>query len=98
MWNLDKLAVALKPIIDSSKHSHLQTILRGYGELYHKYINQIFRKKLGLTVEEEDDEKLVDILLAIMEAVQADYTQTFRDLSELSLDDLRAGSIPEEGV
>ena len=69
--------------------------MRGYGELYQKYINQLFRKKLGLEIEEEDDEKLVDILLAIMETVQADYTQTFRDLSELNLEDLKSGSIPE---
>ena len=30
-----------------------------------------------------------------METVDADYTQTFRDLGELSLEDLRSGSIPE---
>ena len=30
-----------------------------------------------------------------MESVEADYTQTFRDLSELSLEDLTSGAIPE---
>ena len=50
---------------------------------------------MGLTESEEEDEKLVDILLAIMESVEADYTQTFRDLSELSLEDLTSGAIPE---
>ena len=30
-----------------------------------------------------------------MESIDADYTQTFRDLSELSLEDLKTGSIPE---
>ena len=50
---------------------------------------------MGLTSQEEDDEQLVDILLAIMESVEADFTQTFRDISELSLEDLRAASIPE---
>ena len=50
---------------------------------------------MGLTSPEEDDEQLLDILLAIMESVEADFTQTFRDLSELSLEDLRSASIPE---
>ena len=50
---------------------------------------------MGLTSIEEDDEQLLDILLAIMESVEADFTQTFRDLSELSLEDLKAGSIPK---
>ena len=54
-----------------------------------------YRAKLGLKTAEDEDEKLVDILLAIMESIDADYTQTFRDLSELSLEDLKTGSIPE---
>ena len=50
---------------------------------------------MGLTSSEDEDEQLLDILLAIMESVEADFTQTFRDLSELSLEDLGAASIPE---
>ena len=30
-----------------------------------------------------------------MESIEADYTQTFRDLSELSLEDLKSKKIPE---
>ena len=43
MWNLDKLAVALRPLLGGDKQSQLETILRGYGELYQKYHLQLFR-------------------------------------------------------
>ena len=55
----------------------------------------IVRAKLGLLSPEDGDEKLIDGLLAVMETVEADYTQTFRDLSELSVEDLGSASIPE---
>ena len=43
LWNCDKLAVALKPLISPEKHQQLQTILRGYGGLYTNYNNNLFR-------------------------------------------------------
>lgn len=43
MWNLDKLAVALRPLLGGDKQSQLETILRGYGDLYQKYYLQLFR-------------------------------------------------------
>jgi len=95
LWNLDKLAQALKPLLGVDKHPQLEIVLKGYGDIYHKHHLELFRAKLGLTSQEEDDEQLLDILLAIMESVEADFTQTFRDLSELSLEDLRSASIPE---
>ena len=58
-------------------------------------LRDFVRAKLGLASPEDEDEKLLDILLAIMESVEADFTQTFRDLSEISLEDLRTASIPE---
>ena len=39
------------------------------------------REKLGLTTEEEGDIDLVQALLALMQASEADYTLTFRRLS-----------------
>merc|ERR1711879_291307 len=94
LWNLDKLAVALKPLLSTDKHSQLEVVLRGYGSIYQKHYLELFRAKLGLASPEDEDEKLLDILLAIMESVEADFTQTFRDLSEISLEDLRTASIP----
>ena len=43
LWNLDKLATALKPLISDDKHSQLETILKGYGVKYQSYHLEIFR-------------------------------------------------------
>lgn len=95
LWNLDKLATALKPLISVEKHDQLEMILKGYGEKYQSYHLHIFRSKLGFLEKLEEDEAIIDLLLEIMESIEADFTQTFRDLSELSLEDLRDVKIPE---
>jgi len=114
MWNLNKLAEALKPLIQPEKHQLLGTILQGYGVHYSKARMALYRRKLGLQIEvvdvrnkeisqetEQDqlvtasDEDLVELLLNIMDTTKADFTQTFRDLSELSLADLESHKIPE---
>ena len=41
-----------------------------------------FRRKLGLSTEHEGDQALIDSLLDLMATNQADFTQTFRRLSE----------------
>ena len=45
------------------------------------------REKLGLTAEEEGDIDLVQALLALMQASEADYTLTFRRLSHAVVGD-----------
>ena len=55
----------------------------------------VLRSKLGFQTEDEDDETLIDTLLSIMETVNADFTQTFRDLSELCLDDFEEVKVPD---
>merc|ERR1719474_167054 len=95
LWNLDKLAEALKPLIDTDKHKQLEMILQGYGEKFQEYQMTLYRAKLGLSESSESDELLVGLLLDTMETTEADFTQTFRDLSELSLEDLKAQKIPE---
>jgi len=95
LWNLDKLAEALKPLIDADKHKQLEMILQGYGDKFQEYQMTLYRAKLGLSESSETDELLVGLLLDTMETTEADFTQTFRDLSELSLEDLKAQKIPE---
>ena len=68
--------------------------MKGYGEKYQSYHLDIFRSKLGFLEKHDDDEVMIDLLLEIMESIEADFTQTFRDLSELSLEDLRDVKIP----
>jgi uncharacterized protein YdiU (UPF0061 family) len=48
-----------------------------------------FRKKLGLHEDMDDaDHHLITLLLRLMEETGADFTQTFRQLGEISLTDL----------
>merc|ERR1719427_188884 len=95
LWNLDKLAEAMKPLVDVNDHKQLEMILQGYGAKFQDYQLNLYRNKLGLTDEQDSDEALIDLLLDTMEVTEADFTQTFRDLSELSIDDLKDIKIPE---
>ena len=97
LWNLQKLAVALAPLIaDDEKRKQFDVVLDNYKANYQAHFARLFRAKLGLTKTEDDDMKLVASLLSAMETKYADYTQTFRDLSEVSLDDAASGKIREE--
>lgn len=56
----------------------------------------LFAKKLGLkTSKTSEDMELLAYLLKSLELKDADFTQSFRDLSEISLEDLIARKIPE---
>lgn len=94
LWNLDKLATALKPLLAKEKHKQLEMILKGYSELYETKLLELWRSKLGMAGREEGDAALVTLLLDTMTVVEADFTQTFRDLGELSLEDLKQMTIP----
>ena len=74
----------------------MTTILYTFESKYQKYFAELFRLKLGLqTSKDAEDMKLLKILLDLMERKYADFTQTFRDLSELSMEDLKSGKVPE---
>ncbi len=67
-----------------------------YNASYEQNFWKLFRAKLGLRQRKDEaslakDKELLELLLGAMERRQADFTQTFRDLSETSLADLRAG-------
>jgi len=91
-WNLAKLATALRPLVGDTKA--LDMLLEGYWPAHNAKLLALWRAKLGLVGEEEGDLAMVDQLLAIMEAVGADFTQTFRDLGEVSLEELGEGRVP----
>ena len=93
-WNLAKLATALRPLLGAGHENTLETLLKGYWPSYEAKLLELWRAKLGLVTEEEGDKALVELLLATMEVVEADFTQTFRDLAEVSLEDLEDQKIP----
>ncbi|CAK6968564.1 protein adenylyltransferase SelO-like isoform X1 [Scomber scombrus] len=88
LFNLEKLLWALSPVLSNKQQREAKIILKGYVDIYQKRIHQIFKAKLGLLDEEEDDGYLIAFLLKMMEDTQSDFTMTFRQLSEASAEQL----------
>ncbi|XP_077100289.1 protein nucleotidyltransferase YdiU-like isoform X2 [Siphateles boraxobius] len=93
LFNLKKLLEALKPLLTSDQLSQSQQILREYPQIYHQRFHELFKAKLGFLGNEEKDSYVIAFLLKIMEDTGADFTMTFRQLSEVTLSRLQKGSI-----
>ncbi|XP_077158832.1 protein nucleotidyltransferase YdiU-like isoform X2 [Paroedura picta] len=96
MFNLNKLLQALKPLLDPRQKQLAAQILEGYPDLYYRRFAELFKAKLGLLGSSDEDGYLIAFLLKLMEDVKADFTMTFRQLSEISLDLLKDFSISQE--
>ena len=86
-WNITRLAEALLPLINPDLDKSIELAeekLNLFLKLYKDKSLNMMRKKLGLFHEEEGDEKLVSDLLDWMHKNNADYTNTFRDLTDQS--------------
>ncbi|XP_022088760.1 uncharacterized protein LOC110978248 isoform X2 [Acanthaster planci] len=94
-FNLDKLRLALLPLVDEHQARQLFQILQGYADIYKRRFMELFRKKLGLSGEDQQDEYIVALLLKLMEDTHADFTMTFRQLGMLSVNDLALNSIQD---
>ena len=84
-WNLSRFAETLLPLFDADTDRAVKLameILKGFGPLYEREWLAGMRRKLGLVGEDPGDEPLVQSLLDWMEKTRADFTTTFRDLSE----------------
>lgn len=46
---------------------------------------ELFRRKLGLLIIDEDDENLVVVFLKIMEDIKVDFIMFFREFGEIDL-------------
>ena len=90
-YNLQKLGDALSSLLESE----VESALRGYPLVFNEVYMDLMRRKLGLVGREERDEALVILLLQLMQATKADYTITFRELSETILHNLVWGNLPE---
>ncbi|XP_039377755.1 protein adenylyltransferase SelO-like isoform X1 [Mauremys reevesii] len=96
MFNLNKLLQALKPVLDRRQKQLAFQILEGYSEHYYTRFTELFRAKLGLLGESEDDNYLIAFLLKLMEDTKADFTMAFRQLSEITQHQLKELRIPQE--
>lgn len=87
-WNLARLAETLLPLLDADEAKAIELAQEAILEISKQFQTHwlaVMRKKLGLFNEEVEDAVLVADLLTWMHQARADYTQTFRTLSNESL-------------
>ncbi len=77
-WNLRALMVALAPVISVKA---MEKALARYSSYYTRAYLYEMGKKLGLEVVTDEDGKLIEHLLGVMQSLQVDYTLFFRTLS-----------------
>ncbi len=77
-WNCMVLANAFLPLITESEASDA---LDAYAPAFESAYGAALRAKLGLATREAEDAELAGILLALMAEHRADFTNTFRALS-----------------
>ncbi|MGI6659338.1 MAG: protein adenylyltransferase SelO [Dethiobacteraceae bacterium] len=83
-WNLARFADSLLPLIAAEEAEAIklaEDALADYFPLYNRFYLTGMRRKLGIFNEEEQDQVLIDDLLALMQKYDADYTNTFRSLT-----------------
>ena len=86
-WNLASLASSLLPLIDTDEDKavkELEKVLNAFNQLYLKAWSCSLRAKLGLEEEQGGDIELAYELLKLMAVNKADFTLTFRRLSDLA--------------
>ena len=89
LWNLMRLAESILPLLadDSDEGIEIaQSLLKTYTYKYEQFWLSGMRLKCGLGAIENnnhDDKTLIELLLDIMHANHADFTLTFRALSQL---------------
>uniref|UniRef100_A0ABI7YL44 Selenoprotein O n=1 Tax=Felis catus TaxID=9685 RepID=A0ABI7YL44_FELCA len=96
IFNLNKLLQALNPILDPRQRQLAAQILEGYPVLYYTRFRELFKAKLGLLGETKGDDDLIAFLLHLMEKTAADFTMTFRQLSEITQSQLQELNIPQQ--
>lgn len=89
LWNLCRLAECLLPLLAPDETQAIglaNEALAGFKELFHAAYQDGLRRKLGLFTSKAEDPALAQALLALMAEQEADFTFTFRQLCEASLD------------
>lgn len=90
VWNLARLAEALLPLIDETPDVAIaaaEQALSSFAPTFKEAQMGHMQAKLGLSSVLPDDTALIDDLLRTMHEGQADFTLTFRTLSQAQRDD-----------
>lgn len=88
-WNLARFAETLLPLIDDDEKTAValaEELVQEFAQRFESFYRAVMRRKLGLTEEKEEDAALLAGLLAIMADSGADFTLTFRRLSDAAGD------------
>lgn len=85
LWNLTRFAESLLPILHDNLEEAIalaQPVVETFPSMFEANYFSEMGKKLGLLSIEAQDEKLILQLLDYMQRFEADFTNTFRALSE----------------
>jgi uncharacterized protein YdiU (UPF0061 family) len=87
-WNLARLADCLLPLIDADQATAVARatlIIEAFIAQFDAQFCQRLRIKLGLVAAQDADADLINALLSLMKESRADFTLTFRQLSDAAL-------------
>jgi uncharacterized protein YdiU (UPF0061 family) len=96
LWNLTRLAECLLPLLAEAQDKAIaeaQSMLGGFAEIFNTAYQAGLRRKLGLFTAREGDPELAQDLLVAMARNQADFTLTFRRLSDTAFDPDKDGGV-----
>jgi uncharacterized protein YdiU (UPF0061 family) len=94
-WNLARLAEAMLPLLDPEVDravAQATEVLDRFADLFNQHRLDGMRGKLGLFTREDDDEALANDLLGWMRQRSADFTNTFRSLTNASRPEAATGA------
>lgn len=83
-WNVARFAETLLPLIAANEDEALAAAnaeIAAFPDHYAVHWQAAFRAKLGLVTAQANDAELIGWLLAVMQAEQADFTLSFRELA-----------------
>jgi serine/tyrosine/threonine adenylyltransferase len=87
-WNLARFAETLLPVIDADNTRSVELAteaVTSFSAQFAEHWLAGMRRKLGLATAHDDDQELIRTWLQTMQQGQADFTLTFRALSEAAL-------------
>ncbi len=89
VWNLARFAETLLPLLDENEDTAVeiaQNVLTGFSPAFEAAYFGGLRRKIGLAERRDGDDALVNDLLKAMAENAADFTLTFRRLSDAAAD------------
>jgi uncharacterized protein YdiU (UPF0061 family) len=98
LWNLTRFAECLLPLFSDDQDKAIEQAQVALGVFAEKFTSAYqagLRKKIGLFTRRDGDEALVQDLLDAMAKNQADFTLTFRRLSNIALDPTNSEPVRE---